>query len=350
MTYVSMELVGYRRMAPVEREDRPLLSGQVRIAVRAANLCPTDVKKWDDRDLADRLGGLSVPLGHEFAGEIIDVAADVADLRAGDRVAVDPVLRCGRCEECVAGRSQFCSGLLGIGAAAGDPVACARLAVRDGIGGGFAEHVIVPATSCIPLPADLDYAAGSLVEPLADVMHGIEAARIVAGERAAVIGLGPMGLLHIEALRADGVEVVGVDLRDDRREVAAGLGVRAVHPDRFDTADVVFVTAGGGGHVPAIRLALAALAPGGRAVVFSSGPRGVEAAIDSNRLHYRRQSLIGVVGFDRRHAAEAVRVLRTGRVGVDLIRRPHVPLARVDDAFRAVQDPGVLKTAVDIPA
>lgn len=346
MTYVAMELDAHRHMARVEREHRDLLPGQVDIAVRAANLCPTDFKKWDDPFLPARLEGRTLPLGHEFAGVVTRVAPDVDGVAVGDRVAVDPVIRCGSCPACIGGRPGFCTALLGVGAAAGDPVDCADLAVTAGIGGGFAEHVVVPAANTIALPDSLSFAAGSLVEPLADVMHSIEAGALRDGDTSAVVGLGPMGLLHVLALLADGRQVIGVDLREDRRALVESLGVATYSPDEMPAADAVFVTAGGQGHAPATRTALERLAPGGRVVLFSSGPKGVQVPVDSNRLHYRRQSLVGVVGFDRRHALEAIRVLGTGSVDIDLVRQPAVPLAEIDTAFENILNPGVLKTAV----
>lgn len=348
MTYLSLELDGHRSFAAVTREDPQPGPGLVVVDVKAANLCPTDVKKWDDEALASKLNGRPLTLGHEFAGVVSAIGADVTGVEIGQRVAVDPVIRCGVCDECVAGRPQFCANLLGIGAAAGDAVACAELVETTGIGGGFAQKVVVPATNLLPLPDDLSFEAGALVEPLADVMASIEAAALVEGDVTAVMGLGPMGLLHVEALLAEGFEVIGVDLREDRRAVVEALGARAVHPDDLPPVNAVFITAGGGGHVPATQKALETMRSGGRSVLFSSAPKGVTLEIDSNRLHYRRQSLVGVVGFDRHHALDAIRVLRTGRISVDMIRQPHVALADLNKAFENVLEPGVLKTAIDI--
>jgi threonine dehydrogenase-like Zn-dependent dehydrogenase len=285
-----------------------------------------------------------------MAGEVVEVAFDVVGTRVGDRVAIDPVLRCGECAACAAGHTEFCNSLLGVGAAAGDPVACARLREEEGIGGGFAERLIVPAANCIPLPDDLDFEAAALVEPLADVMHSIEAARLAPGDMTAVMGLGPMGLLHVEALLHAGHRVIGVDLREDRREIVTSLGATAVHPDDLTMVDAVFVTAGGGGYAPATTTALDHLAPGGRVVLFSSAPTGTLLPVDTNRIHYKRQSMLGVVGFDRRHADDAIRVLRGGGITVDVIRQPRVALADIGSAFQHVLDPGVLKTAIDISA
>ncbi|GAA2224348.1 alcohol dehydrogenase catalytic domain-containing protein [Herbiconiux moechotypicola] len=354
MSYLSMELVGHRMVAPVQRDDAPLAVGEVRIRVEAASLCPTDVKKWDDAALPARLAALAeaeaeasvkargLVLGHEFAGVVIETHESVTDVLVGDRVTVDPVLRCGACRWCADGHPEYCVELLGIGAAAGDPVAC----VVAGLGGGFAEHVVVPARNVIPLPDELSFADGALVEPLADVVHALEAARLRPGDVTAVVGLGPMGVLHVEALLFAGHRVIGVDPREDRRAVVEALGATAVVPHELPAVDAVFITAGGGAHVPATEHALERLAPGGRVVLFSSGAKGVALTVDSNRMHYRRQTLTGVVGFDRRHAVEAMRILASGGISVELVRQPSLPLARLGEAFAGVLDPGVLKTAI----
>lgn len=341
MPHLEMQLTGHRRFDAVTAPDPDIPPGAVLVEVAAANLCPTDVKKWDDRELGERLRGRGLVLGHEFAGTIVATGDGVIDLAVRDRVTVDPVLRCGSCPSCASGRPEFCTALLGLGAAAGDPVACAPL------GGGFAERVVVPAGNVLPLPDSVDFAAGSLVEPLADVMNSLETARLLPGDTAAVIGLGPMGLLHVEALLDAGIEVVGVDLREDRLAVARSLGAAAVLPSALGEADVVFVVAGGGGYVPSVQLGLERLAPGGRLVLFSSAPSGTLLPFDSNRVHYRRQQVLGVVGFERRHALEAIGLLSRGAISVDVLRTPSVPLRDLQTAFEGVADPGVLKAAIE---
>ncbi|WOF22986.1 alcohol dehydrogenase catalytic domain-containing protein [Microbacterium betulae] len=349
MTHLQMELSGHRALRAVEAETPRPGPGHVLLAVEAASLCPTDVKKWDDAALAERLGGRGLVLGHEFAGTVVETS-DGDEALLGMRAAVDPVLRCGACRACTTGRPGLCTSLLGIGAAAGDPVACAGLAATTGITGGFSERAIVPAANLIPIPAAVGFAAASLVEPLADVVCSVEAAGLRAGERAAVIGLGAMGLLHLDVLADRGVQAVGVDVRDDRLAQASAHGAPGVTPEQLDEVDVVFVVAGGAGHVPAALRGLEALAPGGRVVLFSSASAGRTAPIDTNRLHYRRQRIVGVVGFERHHAAEAVSLLERGAVAEEAIRTPSVALAELSDAFEAVGEPGALKPAIRIGA
>ncbi|WES62808.1 alcohol dehydrogenase catalytic domain-containing protein [Microbacter sp. GSS18] len=346
-THLQLRLTGHRQVEAVEVPDREPGPGQVRVRVAAASLCPTDVKKWNDAALAERLDGAPLVLGHEFAGVVDAIGDDVESVSLGDRVAVDPVLRCGACRWCLGGKPGHCTALLGIGAAAGDAAECAGLARTIGITGGFEESTIVPAGQLIPLADGVSMAAGALVEPLADVVHAVRAARVRPGERAAVIGLGPMGLLHVEVLAAAGAEVTGVDLREDRNDVCRDLGSPAVTPDGLEETDVAFVVAGGGGYAPALELALDRLAPGGRVVLFSSAPRGVVVPIDTNRIHYRRQQMIGVVGFDPEDAERAVELLARGAVSVDRIRTPRVSLADAQAAFENVTGPGVLKAAID---
>jgi L-iditol 2-dehydrogenase len=320
---------------------------EVLIRVVGVNVCPTDVKKWAEPEFIRALNGNPLVLGHEVAGEVVEVGPGVDELRDGDRVAVDPIVRRGLHP---ALPSDAAEEILGIGAAAGSVEKNASLLRDFGIGGGFSELLKIPAGCAIPLPDDVSFAAGSLVEPLADVVHSIEAAGPLKGRLCAVFGLGPMGIMHAWVLLSEGAEVVGFDPREDRRRAAAGLGLRVMTaPNPADQFDAAFVTAGRKGFLPATQAALSVLAPSGTVVLFASGPRGARLDLDVNRVHYNRQRLVGVVGFERPHALRAIQLLHSGVIDVEAIRQPHFPLRRVQQAFEHFGDPGTLKIAIDMP-
>ncbi len=348
MTFRAALLTGPRRIEVADLTEPVLARSEVLVRVRSTNLCPTDLKKWQDEKLAPLLRANPLALGHEIAGEVIDVGAGVTDIVPGARVAIDPILPCHRCDECRAGRTDACTDVAGVGAAAGAPERNALLLSEQGIGGGFAELIKVPAAAVIALPDGLPFAAGSLVEPLADVMHSLEAAGAVDGRRCAVYGLGPMGLLHVQALRHLGAHVIGADPRDDRRAVALTFGAHeTVVPEAMPSIDCAFVAAGGAGLVPAATGALNVLAVHGALVLFASGPAGAVLPLDANRLHYGRQRVVGVVGFRPRHARAAIDALVAGAVDVDALRTPRIGLDDLQTAFESVGRPGVLKPAID---
>jgi threonine dehydrogenase-like Zn-dependent dehydrogenase len=182
-------------------------------------------------------------------------------------------------------------------------------------------------------------------------MHSIEADGSVEGRRCVVFGLGPMGLLHVQALVHLGADVVGADPRADRRATALEFGAHTVvAPEEVPVVDRAYVVAGGAGLVAAATRALEVLDASGSLVLFASGPTGAQLVMDPNRLHYQRQSVVGVVGFEPRHAQAATQLLSAHAIDVDALRRPRIELDDLPWAFEAVGRPDVLKPAIDFPA
>ena len=185
--------------------------GEIKIRVRACSMCGTDVK-------ISRSGhpNMSAPqvMGHEIAGEIVDVGAGVGGWAAGDRVQVIAAIPDGTCEECRAGHQAICPNQVSMGYQ---------------FAGGFAEYMIVPAAVLAVvgvnrIPEELSYAEASVAEPLACVLNGQELARVGPGDTVVVIGSGPIGCLHVRLARARGAErIILIDLNPDRLAAAAAL-------------------------------------------------------------------------------------------------------------------------------
>jgi (R,R)-butanediol dehydrogenase/meso-butanediol dehydrogenase/diacetyl reductase/L-iditol 2-dehydrogenase len=179
-----------------------------------------------------------------MSGEIVEIGAAVLTVREGDRVAIEPVLRCGGCSACVVGDYQLCGRFRILGT------------TDDG---GFAEFVRTPAYTAFPLPAALDFELGALAEPLAVGVHGVRLGGIGTGQRVVILGAGTIGLLAILAARASGAAHVAVTARHPHQAAAArALGADVVFPaDDDGTAgllaaaaarpvDAVIETVGGG--------------------------------------------------------------------------------------------------------
>jgi (R,R)-butanediol dehydrogenase/meso-butanediol dehydrogenase/diacetyl reductase len=185
-------------------DPRPA-AGQVLLRVCRCGVCGSDVTMTE--------GPFCYPigqLGHEYAGEVLELGAGVTGLRVGDRVAAAPLLGCGRCEGCRLGNAIFCTD-------------------REARGFGFAELTALPAAMVIPLPRSLSLADGALIEPMACGLHALRLARLQAGARVLVIGAGAMALSAIFwACRLGAVRVVALARSTDRREVAMGAGADAL--------------------------------------------------------------------------------------------------------------------------
>lgn len=209
MKAIRFAAAGVAGMAELDVPE--IAPGHALVRVRAAGLCHTDIEV-----LHGRYGEGAFPLvpGHEYAGTVEAVAADVTSVKPGDRVAVDPNIPCGHCAACRKGLTNLCASLKAYGVTAN---------------GGFAEFSLV-AVGHLHDIGDLGFATAALAEPLACVLNGLGAAGIEPGARvpgtALVFGAGPIGLLLALSLKARGVVSVAVaDISEPRLAFAGALGL-----------------------------------------------------------------------------------------------------------------------------
>jgi L-iditol 2-dehydrogenase len=258
-----------------------------------AGICGSDVRTW--RHGSVRLSGAQV-MGHEFAGVV--VASDAAAVPVATHVALCPGAPCGACRACVAGRANLCP---------------RRRVLGYDLPGGMAERVAIPSDwirsgGVVALDPRRPIEAGALVEPLHTVLNGQDLARIGAGDHVLVLGLGPIGVLHVAVARTRGARTaVGVDPDVARvagarallgvAQVAAmddGWQTRLREPLDGEGFDVVVVATGS---AAALDSALDLVQPGGRVLAFAGLPPGADTyELDMRAMHYRQLSLIGAFG------------------------------------------------------
>jgi threonine dehydrogenase-like Zn-dependent dehydrogenase len=338
--------------------------GEALVQIRRASLCPTDLKKYFylDEQSARALGkSRGLILGHEAAGVVVDLGPGSTKVTVGTRVAIDPVLPCGRCDYCERGDFPLCRNLRGIGFSAGN-IQDALDLFGQGIGGAFADYVKIPSKNLYPLPDGMDFDTGVLMEPLADVLNSLEAAGPQAEETAVVFGLGAMGLMHVRVMHAWGVQrIVGVDPLAERRAKAQEFGAtQVIDPEQEDPVEALrgatrglgpelaFICAGGRAQVSCTDQALHVVRKRGRVLLYASALPPAEVAVDINQIHYGMTTLTGTVGFYQRHAEQALQLLADGAVVASSIRKPAVTLQELPDAFEMSNRPGVIKVGIDI--
>jgi D-arabinitol dehydrogenase (NADP+) len=162
----------------------------VLVRAKACGICGTDVHIWE----GDFFPTFPLVPGHELAGEVAAIGAEVVDLAVGDRVMVDPTVTCEECHFCMINRQNHCLNWNAVGV------------TRDG---GFAEYVKVPAKNCHRFQR-VSFSEAAFCEPLACVVFGQDRARIALGSEVLVIGAGPIGQLHVQASRANGASSITV--------------------------------------------------------------------------------------------------------------------------------------------
>ena len=209
MKVVIFDAVGQPLRADTRPDPAPA-PDEVVLRVAGCGICGSDLHITED---PKPFGiGQGFVLGHEIAGEVVAMGAEVRDLHPGDQVAVVPMRGCGHCPRCLAG----------------DPARCPDMVL---IGGGYADYVTVAARQCQRLPEGVALADAALAEPLAVALHCIVRSGMKPGDRVAVIGAGPIGLLVAFWARRMGASHVAVaDLHDHQRDRALALGATGFAP------------------------------------------------------------------------------------------------------------------------
>jgi len=249
---------------------RKLAADEVLVKVAACGVCGTDVHILAGEAHARP----PVILGHEFAGTIVDCGKQVADLRLGDAVAIDPNIACGGCYYCRRGQVNFCENLRALGV---------------DIDGGFAEFCIAPAKQCYKLPADFPIAHGAFAEPLSCCVRGLQRAAIQPGQSVAIVGAGTIGLLMLQLARLAGAGALFVfDPLEAKRAIAQKFKIDlAIDPQQPGTLKEIAERTHGGcevviecaGRVEAAELAIALAKRGGRVVLFGLAPPETHARL-----------------------------------------------------------------------
>src|SRR6266571_4819481 len=267
-------------------QSRPALEpgvGEAVIQVEAAGLCGTDHRIWT----GDRTVEYPRVMGHEFIGTVLAVGSGVDGLGLGEKVAVEPNYSCGACPLCREGNRNLC---------------LSRTAVGIDVDGGFAEQVKVPARCCWAAPAGIRDDALLLTEPLAVVVRAVRRGQPEQGETAAVLGVGSLGLLAIQVLKARGARVLAVSRSDRRLALARELGADAVATSSMG-ADLATAQA--------VEQAVELCRPGGRIVLTGLPHEPTELSFFW--VVRRELRIIGSMIYqDEFH--EAMRLLATGAV------------------------------------
>jgi len=262
----------------VRLEERPapkIGEGELLVKVWASGLCGTDVMEWY------RAHKVPLVLGHEIAGEIVEVGAGVKKYKKGQRIACSHHVPCGECHHCKMGH----------------PTVCETLRKTNFDPGGFSEFVRLPEINVklgvYPLPDNVSYEEATFVEPLACVLRGQRLARIKKGQRVLVIGSGISGLLHIQMAKVnESAKITATDINDYRLNYAKKLGADgAVKAGDYkpEPVDLVILCAGA---PQAIEQALKSVDRGGAILFFAAAGKDETMTIDINKMFWRNETTL----------------------------------------------------------
>jgi len=325
----------------VENVDIPEIGhGELLVKVKAATTCGTDLKIYQ-RGYVSGVIKLPTVFGHEWAGDVVEVGKGVSYFQRGMRVRAGNSSPCLRCYMCQKGKFNLCEDMMWLW-------------------GAYAEYIKVPQRIVMlntqMIPDHVSYEEAAVTEPLACVLHGVEQAGVSLGDSVAIIGAGPIGLLHLLTVKKMGAgKVIISDKIDERLQLAQELGAdETINVKQEDTiertkkltsgygADVVIEAIG----TPATwEQALKMVRKGGTVLEFGGCPPGTEIKVSTEQLHYGETTIMGAFHTTPAHFKKALNLIASGTIKVKpLITRR----MKLDDIQQALQTLAASKTDVKI--
>jgi L-iditol 2-dehydrogenase len=332
-SYRAVFLIG-RQEVQLRRVPMVLpTAGEILVHIEAATTCGTDVKVF-------RLGGhprmLRAPsaFGHEMAGTVVACGEGVDAWRTGDRIVVVNSASCGTCPYCLQNRENLCSEL-------------------QFLNGAFAEYLLVPRRfverSTHPIPPDLLSEQAALTEPLACVLHGIEACQISRHAEILVLGGGPIGQLLVGSLATEGHRVCLVDSNESRRAVASRMGAERVmdRQEHRQSAASFDLGVDATGTLKGWNQALQSVHPGGQVLLLGGCPPGSRLELDTGHIHYDELTLRGAYHHRPATAKRALELLSERRFPAELLLTAHSGLEGTEEALRSMMRRKNLKVVLE---
>jgi L-iditol 2-dehydrogenase len=319
----------------VRIEERPMPEPgprEVLVEITAVGVCGSDVHYYEHGRIGSHVVRAPLILGHESAGRVVALGDGVAKHAEGDRVTLEPGVPCGRCRECRAGRYNLCPDVVFFG--------------TPPVDGAFARYVTIHEDFAFALPDAMSDDVGALMEPLSVGIWACRKAGVSAGDRVLVTGAGPIGLLAMQVALAFGATQVEIsDVNERRLELATRTGAtRALRAgeDEPAEADALIECSG---HPGALQAGIAALRPGGTAVLVGMGP-GETGEVPLALIQSRELWVTGTFRYANTYPT-AIALAATGRVDLDAIITGHYGLEDTESALRAGRDdPGSVKPVV----
>lgn len=285
------------------------------VKVLGCGLCGSDIVKFVHKISKD-----GTVLGHEIVAEIVDIDSDT-DFKIGDEIVTSHHIPCGECVYCKHGNVSMCEHFKSTN-------------IRPG---GFSEYVYLSEEHLKNVahlkPENLSDIEASFYEPLGCIVRAVKRANLLKGDKALVVGLGSIGILTAQALKAYGYDVLGCDLLKERIDLLKSFGIEACDVRELGDdykADGIFMTSGAD---KAIGTALKYVRNGGKILVFSSTPSNL-SAYPNNEIYYRELTVMGSYSPAPVDLKDSLALLKEGKVKVKGISTVY----NLDDIQKAFDD------------
>lgn len=340
-------LEGPKNMRIADMPEPAVRNGTVLLRVRVCGICGSDMKFYN---YGDRVKKFPQILGHEVAGEVVEIGGEARNFSIGDRIALRNEVQCGRCPACLKGLENVCENIEDI--------------IGVTIPGGLAEYMllteeIIEKGLANKMPEKMKYEEGALAEPLGCVVNGLEFARMGEGKSVLVIGAGPVGCMTINLARIMGAsKIVVVDKNQKRLDMTRAFGSdNSIYSENNGFLEEVLELTGGRGYDvvmsacsdnKAHEKAILAAGRGGFVNLFGGVAKGLDDSVSfpNNFIHYRQCSVGGTFSQTRSHHKRALQYLATGKIKTDKIITHKFGLDEVEKAIKTVQNQEGLKVMV----
>ncbi|UCC96253.1 MAG: zinc-dependent dehydrogenase [Candidatus Omnitrophota bacterium] len=328
-----MQVAIYYNNRDVRSEEMPVPEigpGQLLVKVKASGICGSDVMEWY------RIKKAPLVLGHEIAGEVVEVAEGLKRFKTGDRVFVSHHVPCNRCRYCLNGNHTVCQ----------------TLHTTNFYPGGFAEYVRVPSMNVnygtFLLPKEVSFEEGTFIEPLACVIRGQRLAHLEAGQHILILGGGISGLLHLLLARAQGAgRIIVTDINEYRLKAAKEFGadevihakediparVRKSNDDRGVDLAIVCTSA-----LTAFIQALYSIDRGGTVLCFAPTEPGVTLPLPVNDFWRNSIKIMHSYGNSPLDATVAIELIRRSIIPVRKMITHRMSLTEAGAGFRLVAE------------
>lgn len=309
---------------------------EVLIDFRAGGICGSDLHYFNHGQVGAFVVREPMVLGHEVAGVVRAVGANVTAVAVGDRVAVHPARPCKACVQCRRGQQNLCPNVRFFGSAARFPH----------VQGAFAEQFVVDEQQCFKLAEQVSFPSAACAEPLAVALHAVRRAGEILGKRILITGAGPIGLLVLMVARLAGVvEVAITDQLSQPLEVAKELGAsQCVKIDRHPDAaleelmhEPFDVAIDASGALAATSLCISAVRPGARIVQLGILPPACNDSLRISGITSKEIELVGSFRFFEEFGT-AVKLLNSGQISPHAILSAQYPLGDALAAFEFASD------------
>lgn len=337
----AAKYIGDKGFELMAAEAIPPQADEVQLQVGFVGICGTDMHIY--HGVMDQRVAPPQVIGHEMSGTVLETGSEVTGFAKGDRVVVRPLDYCSECPACHSGHQHVCHQLKFMGI--DSP-------------GAFQSRWTVKARTLHKLPDSVSLRHGALIEPLAVACHDVARAQLKAGEKAVVIGGGPIGQLVAQVAKSVGAQVLLSELNESRLAFARANGIATVNPAEQDLtdavqsftegkgADVVFEVSGVAAAVEQMTQIAAVRGRICLVAIHANAPK-----VDLFQFFWKELELVGARVYEAGDFEQAIALIESGLINIETFISSVTPLEQIKQAFdRLDSQPQEMKALVSCNA